>query len=281
MALIVGVVAVLVIRQPTERFDLTREDATVARSAHEWLEEAPLVEAANRDGIIAALDRAEEIPGQLDPFEPSEEMRRDLFELVANFLDYRARGDVDGYIAWMNSLGYQLSLRDPDASRHYSLQEWDVRNAWQVYTGQEAPEKLAEIDPEQFFRIAFIESLRLKGGFLQGEAASERMQVVFRTIPASRATRPAVMEPWSNIDIWAGRSVSGDRPHWTPEMTYPEVLKRDGVAIVANVFIGLQSASGMWVPMHMAAYYDLAESQWHIESVGYTNSLFHGLAVER
>lgn len=269
-------------RASSPKYDLPAEYVPDAKAAHRWLASVPVIPASNTDAVAAEVRDAEPVPNQVDTFEPTPEMKDSLARLIADWLDYRARADVDGYAAWMRSRGYTLALKDLDAPRHYSMLDLDIKNAWRVYTGSEAPERVSDIDPEEFFRVAFARSLEEKSGYLRGERVSTRMQVLYQSIPITRPdTRPGGLGDWPEGDLWVGYSVAGDRPHWRPPITYEEVLQRDRVALVAMVFVATQAQSGAWLPMCISCYYDMATGEWHIVSATYSNSLYGGFAIER
>lgn len=281
-AIALGIVGAAAWRSASPAYDIPRHEVRAVKTAHAWFAAAPTVPAADSAVVLETIARAEILTNQPDAFVPSEEMQHSLASMVATWIGLRADADADAYAEWMRSRGYTLALDHPDGRSHYSMQDRDLRNAWKFYTGNDASDDLATIDPGTFFRIAFERSLSMKTGYHRPSEVSSRVQIAYMAIPITRPDpRPVGLNDWPEADYWEGNSVSGDRPHWIAPVTYRDVLQRDRVALTAVVFIAVRSANGHWTPMSVACYYDLAAGEWHIESASYSNTLRRGIAIER
>lgn len=279
---VVIVAVTLFIRSRTGGYDIPREHVASTRAAHRWLAAGGVVPIADRDALVALIEGAEKVSNQDNYFQPTDEMKRSLAELMAMWLDLRARADAEGYAAWMQSRGYVYALRHPRGRDHYHMDDWSLSGSWRRYSGEEPPEDLNQIDPERFFRLAFVGSLEAQRGMMRSEKVSRRMQIYFQEVDAYRYdTRPTGLNDWPEGDYYEGYSVSGDRPHWMPPISYEEILDRDERALVAMIFLGALSAQGDWAPMCVAWYYDPVGETWHIESVTSSNTFRSRPAIER
>ncbi|MBX3353635.1 MAG: hypothetical protein KF684_11945 [Phycisphaeraceae bacterium] len=278
----VAVLAAWAIRLRGPGYNIPREHVASTRAAHRWLAAGGVVPISDRDAIVALIEGAEKVSNQDNYFQPTDEMKRSLAELMAMWLDLRARADAEGYAAWMQSRGYVYALRHPKGRDHHHMDDWSLGGSWRRYSGEEPPEDLNQIDPERFFRLAFVGTLEEQRGMMRGEKVARRMQIYFQEVDAYRYdTRPVGLNEWPEADYYEGYSVSGDRPHWMPPISYEETLDRDERALVAMIFLGTQSAQGDWAPMCVAWYYDPVGETWHIESATSSNTLRSRPVIER
>lgn len=278
----VGVVVGVGIRQffggPVPH-DLPPDAVPQAEAAIDHFVRTRLVDAADQEQVKAILTSARDIQGQTDEVALSDDVRRGFGTLVAEWLSLRSRADADAYASWMRSRGYELTLDLPDGETYLGMSESDRQRTWKYFTGEDLP---SGVTPLEFFRVCFTESLNVKGGFLRPKRVSDDVLVTFRAIPVTRSNpRPLPIDEFPDEDRWVGFATSGDRQHWSPALSYGDVMRRDNVVITAVMLVAVEGAKGQWAPMTITGYYDMATQQWHLLSTTYSNSMFRGIAIER
>lgn len=266
-------------QQPSVRLDA--DDASVlselvrrrSTSTEDWLamptdggEAAGAVAAATPAALVDALrsapdlsppDLRRDFPGR--QVDVDREPRAALARTIGEWLTIRSTGDPGLYTAWMRARGRELRLSeeleaDPVLESAY---EWAADQLPAEHRDRLA--QFAVIYRAQFDRTDdALRPVAIAGG--EGGGVEIRF---------GRCTggRPAE-ELMSGADVrWLAGSAIGGLRHWRPPTSYPEVIRRDGEALCALVYIACQGANGRWIPTRIQVYFDPGGGGWCIDSV--------------
>lgn len=204
----------------------------------------------------------------------SSEKRRELARLVAEWLTVRATGDPIAYAAWMRSRGRQLRpLEEIESDSNPALKSAYDWAAEQIPGGNSDRLRLfREIYRLQFERTnGALRPVAIAGGDNGG------VEMRFGRCATERISHGLI----SGADTrWLAGTARGGLRHWDPPATYEEVLQRDGEALCAVVFVGMQGATGKWIPLRLYAYFDPEGGGWRIHNVAIGNTSDLGWRVE-
>lgn len=208
--------------------------------------------------------------------------RSSLLETLAQIIELRWRADADAYAAWMRSRGYTLKDVDRDAPHglHY------------VYVFRHrAGRDLSPADtPWDIFKLTFeAELAHHKGGVthpvgvVSGPGAmeiwvgrlrqSDGIDKLFLPILMSKMKEAAQSDrsDFSKIRWSLGQEYAG-WPHWSPPISYDEIIARDGQVLFARVNSVIRTRKRGSIPTTFRLYYDPRTDLWHLFSMSYVNT---------
>jgi len=219
--------------------------------------------------------------------------RNSLAEDLAKFISLRAGADAETYASYMRDRGAALK----------PLEEFDALPPFKqrMFTIHAGRERLPDDTPWTMFRDAFEGELAhgrggatRPAGIVRDERASK---VLFSIVDTQKdgaiyyAFDELASEIFQNSDMsdsltapskwgdslwYIGQGYDG-WTHWRPPIALPEIVTRDGAALVCEVHLVTSAISGNILPTRIFAYYDPAANHWHIEGMMYINT--YGIAI--
>jgi len=226
----------------------------------------------------------------------TDRQRRSLVETLADIVHLRAQADADAYAEWMRGRG--CTLRGEALRKQ--IEEWPGR--FETHAGRELK---PDDTPWTIFRAAFEGELKdgrggasRPQGLATGQNAMEVLVGVFdpdrhdlsgtfdqpffpimwargqEAYASAGGRTPEWDEGMSDLHWFTGQGYNG-RAHWTPPVTYKEVVERDGRALLADAHFVIRTSDAA-LPTRVLLYYEPQTNIWHIEGLMFINTYAYG-----
>ena len=217
-------------------------------------------------GLPPGLPEPDDLPPGVQPLIPSEEVHRSMLDMIEGLLVRLNAVNPSAYVDWVRS-------RDHSLIDEFTLREI-AEIGWPYIFNTEAPDDLEPIELFKKLHRGYLEhadgQVRPAAVSLDDQGARIRY---LRFSEGAWSASPQSIFLYLNYEKqrWLGYSASSTRQLWIPPLSIEEVAARHGFVNRALVTIGLQTASGEWLPTIIASYYDPDDEEWYIETIAFVN----------